>query len=104
MPIPKSTVPAIGPVGAFLEIPLDPGSIAANTNLDVDVNAPRNFKAGRPTYIQLKDGQTALTLGLSLENPRCLFVGTQKTLRVRFQNNSAAAIDEASKTYQYYQY
>jgi len=103
MAIPKSTAPIVNNVSAFAQLALDPGSIAANTNLDVDVNAPRNFKAGRPVLVQLKDGETELTTGLSLDGARCLYVSGTKKLRVRFSNNSAGAIDEASKTYQFFQ-
>ena len=103
MAIPKSTAPSSVMPSAFLEVNINPASVAANTNLDVDVTAPRAFRIGRPVLVQLKPGQTELTVGLALANAKCVDA-TGKKIRIRFVNNSAGAIDEADKTYQIFQY
>ncbi len=99
MSLPKTTSPLSSTVTAFLETAIDFPSLAANTNVDVDITAPRNFKVGRPCIIALKPGQTELTLGLVIHTAKCVMVSGSKKIRIRLMNNSAAAIDEASKTF-----
>ncbi len=103
MAIPKSTAQSAVLASAFLEVAIDLPSLASNVNVDVDVVAPKNFRIGRPCLIQLKPGQTELTVGLYIASAKCID-NSGKKIRIRLVNNSAGTIDETSKTFQILQF
>jgi len=102
MSIPKVIAPSAAPVSAFLEATVDIGQVAANATLVVEVAAPRTFKIGRPTLMQLKPGAVALEANVLFGQVECV-ESTGKKIRFRIANETAAPIDPASKVFWFVQ-
>lgn len=100
MAIPKSTARAVGTHGSYILLSVDIGSISANTTLDVQVNAPRNFKVGHPVLVFLDPAATTLNTGVQVNGVgRCILVGGVKKIEFRVSNHTASAIDPTARNF-----
>jgi hypothetical protein len=97
----KSTIRTAGGVGAYLETSVDIGSVPANSTLDVELNAPNQFRLGRLTRLE---PAVALPAGLGLGGAMVFDVGGVKKIGFRVINTTAAPIDPAAQTFRFYQF
>lgn len=103
MALPKSSARSADNSSAYLEASVDIASISANTTLDVQVPAPKNFQYGKVVLVFLRSDQAALNAGVQVNAVGRVVNNSGKKIEFRVSNHTAAPIDPAAKVFQFLQ-